>query len=221
MKLKGRVAIVTGAGKGIGKAVALTLSEEGATVIVSDIDEESMKNTASQIDSHGGEVVAIRADVSSKTDVKNLFEKVVERFGRVDILVNSAGIFSRTPILEMSEEEWDKVLDVNLKGTFFCCQEALPIMFKQKTGKIINIASLAGKRGGVTSGINYSSSKAGVMALTRSLAKFSAPHNVIVNAVAPGIIDTDMIKAYPPELKEKQIQDIPLKRLGTAEEVAK
>lgn len=221
MKLMDKVAVVTGAGRGIGRAVALDLSREGARVVVSDINFKSAEETSNIINAEGGTSIAVRADVSLRNEVRELFRKAVEAFGRVDILVNVAGIFSRTPFLELTEEEWDKVLNVNLKGVFLCCQEALPLMIKQRYGRIINIASLSGKRGGVTSGVNYSSSKAGVIALTRSIAKFAAPYNVIVNAVAPGLIDTDMVRQFPPEVREKQIKAIPLGRLGEPEEVAK
>ncbi|WP_455367228.1 SDR family NAD(P)-dependent oxidoreductase [[Eubacterium] cellulosolvens] len=221
MKLENRIGIVTGAGKGIGREVALTLSDEGAQIVIADIDEENMKKTADLINSKGGKAITVRTNVAFKEDVKNLVKKTVENYNRIDILINCAGILSTTPFLEVTEQEWNKVLDVNLKGVLFCCQETLPIMLKQKSGKIVNIASLSAKRGGVTSGVDYCSSKAGVVALTRSLAKYAAPHNIIVNAVAPGIIDTEMIHIYPPGMREKQIRDIPLKRLGRPDEVAK
>jgi 3-oxoacyl-[acyl-carrier protein] reductase len=220
VKLTGKVAIVTGAGRGIGEAIALALSKEGAHVVVSDVDVQLSKKTSDEITSQGSESLAVKADVSSRIEVKDLFKRTVERFGRVDILVNNAGIFSRTPILEISEAEWDKVVDVNLKGTFLCCQEALPVMMKQRYGRIVNMASLAGKRGGVTSSVDYASSKGGVIALTRALAKFSAPHNVLVNAIAAANIDTEMLQAYDPETREKQLHDIPLRRFGRPEEVA-
>jgi 3-oxoacyl-[acyl-carrier protein] reductase len=220
VKLTSRVAIVTGAGRGIGEAIALALSKEGARVAVSDVDVQLAKKTSDEITSQGGESLAVKADVSSRVEVKDLFKKTVERFGRVDILVNNAGIFSRTPILEISEDEWDKVVDVNLKGTFLCCQEVLPVMMKQKYGRIVNMASLAGKRGGVTSSVDYASSKGGVIALTRALAKFSAPHNILVNAIAAANIDTEMLQAYDPETREKQLRDIPLRRFGRPGEVA-
>lgn len=221
MKLRDRVAVVTGSGRGIGEAVALALSKEGACVVVSDIDAGSAQKTSDQINSMQGKSIAVRADVSSRSEVRDLFNKTIERFGRIDILVNNAGIFSRTPILEISEDQWDRVIDVNLKGTFLCCQEAVPVMLKQRYGRIVNMASLAGKRGGVTSGINYASSKGGVISLTRALAKQLAPHNILVNAIAAANIETEMLQAYEPEAREKQLREIPLGRYGRPEEVAK
>ena len=221
MKLRDRVAVVTGSGRGIGEAIALALSKEGACVVVSDIDAGSAQKTSDQINSMQGKSIAVRADVSSRSEVRDLFNKTIERFGRIDILVNNAGIFSRTPILEISEDQWDRVIDVNLKGTFLCCQEAVPVMLKQRYGRIVNMASLAGKRGGVTSGINYASSKGGVISLTRALAKQLAPHNILVNAIAAANIETEMLQAYEPEAREKQLREIPLGRYGRPEEVAK
>ena len=221
MKLRDRVAVVTGSGRGIGEAVALALSKEGACVVVSDIDAGSAQKTSDQINSMQGKSMAVRADVSSRSEVRDLFNKTIERFGRIDILVNNAGIFSRTPILEISEDQWDRVIDVNLKGTFLCCQEAVPVMLKQRYGRIVNMASLAGKRGGVTSGINYASSKGGVISLTRALAKQLAPHNILVNAIAAANIETEMLQAYEPEARETQLREIPLGRYGRPEEVAK
>jgi len=221
VKLRDRVAVVTGSGRGIGEAIALALSKEGACVVVSDIDAGSAQKTSDQINSMQGKSIAVRADVSSRSEVRDLFNKTIERFGRIDILVNNAGIFSRTPILEISEDQWDRVIDVNLKGTFLCCQEAVPVMLKQRYGRIVNMASLAGKRGGVTSGINYASSKGGVISLTRALAKQLAPHNILVNAIAAANIETEMLQAYEPEAREKQLREIPLGRYGRPEEVAK
>jgi len=221
VKLRDRVAVVTGSGRGIGEAVALALSKEGACVVVSDIDAGSAQKTSDQINSMQGKSMAVRADVSSRSEVRDLFNKTIERFGRIDILVNNAGIFSRTPILEISEDQWDRVIDVNLKGTFLCCQEAVPVMLKQRYGRIVNMASLAGKRGGVTSGINYASSKGGVISLTRALAKQLAPHNILVNAIAAANIETEMLQAYEPEARETQLREIPLGRYGRPEEVAK
>ena len=221
MKLTDRVAVVTGSGRGIGEVTALALSKEGACVVVSDIDARSAERTCDQINSMHGKSIAVKADVSSRSEVKDLFKKTVERFGRIDILVNNAGIYSRTPILEISEDAWDRVMDVNLKGIFLCCQEVLPVMLKQKYGRIVNMSSLAGKRGGVTSGIDYASSKGGVISFTRALAKQLAPHNILVNAIAAANIDTEILQAYEPAAKEKQLREIPLGRFGRPEEVAK
>jgi 3-oxoacyl-[acyl-carrier protein] reductase len=221
MKLRDRVAVVTGAGKGIGEATALELSKAGACVVASDIEASLAQKTSDRINSIQGKSIAIKADVSLASDVRDLFRKTVESFGRIDILVNNAGIYSRTPILDISEEAWDRVIDVNLKSTFLCCQQVIPVMLKQRRGWIVNMASLAGKRGGVTSGIDYASSKGGVISFTRALAKNLAPHNILVNAIAAANIDTEILQAYDPATREKQLREIPLGRFGRPEEVAK
>lgn len=221
MELRDRVAVVTGAGRGIGEVTALELSKAGACVVVSDIDARLAEKTSDRIDSMQGKSIAVKADVSSASDVRDLFRKTVERFGRIDILVNNAGIYSRTPILDISEDAWDRVIDVNLKGTFLCCQQVIPVMLKQGCGWIVNMASLAGKRGGVTSGIDYASSKGGVISFTRALAKHLAPRNILVNAIAAANIDTEILQAYEPTVREKQLREIPLGRFGRPEEIAK
>lgn len=221
MELRDRVAVVTGAGRGIGEVTALELSKAGACVVVSDIDARLAEKTSDRINSMQGKSIAVKADVSSASDVRDLFRKTVERFGRIDILVNNAGIYSRTPILDISEDAWDRVMNVNLKGTFLCCQQVIPVMLKQGCGWIVNMASLAGKRGGVTSGIDYASSKGGVISFTRALAKHLAPHKILVNAIAAANIDTEILQAYEPTAREKQLREIPLGRFGRPEDVAK
>lgn len=220
MMFKGKVAIVTGAGRGIGKATAIALAEEGAKVVVSDLNLQSALDTSSEIRVMGFEALPVKADVSSKKEVTELVEATIRVHERIDILVNNAGIFSTTSIENMTEEEWENVINVNLKGVFLCSQAAMRSMKKQRGGKIVNIASLAAKVGGVFAGADYAASKAGVICLTKSLAKQLAPYGVNVNAVAPGVIETEMIRNWPKEVKDDFLKRIPLGRLGTPEEVA-
>jgi 3-oxoacyl-[acyl-carrier protein] reductase len=177
------VALVTGAGRGIGRAIAVRLAREGVQVIVNDVDLHAAEETANQIVG----ATPIRADVADRTDVHRLIHEVITRFGRIDILVNNAGVFSSAPISRMTEAEWDRVIAVNLKSVFLCSQTVFDYMKRQRSGRIVNIASLAAKVGGVFAGANYAASKAGVVCLTKSLAKQLARYGVTVNAVAPGL----------------------------------
>lgn len=214
MRLKDKVAIITGGAGGIGKATALALSKEGARVCIADIDLTKAKKAAAEIKEKGGQAIAVEVDVANTRDINRMVEVVEDTFGRIDILVNGAGICHRKPLDELTEDDWDKMYLVNLKGTFFCSRATLEVMKKQKSGKIINIASLAGEVGGIKVGANYAATKAGVICLTKSIAKFAAPY-VNVNTISPGFIDTEMIRGsgYDPET-------VPLKRIGTPQEVA-
>ncbi|MEM2210295.1 MAG: 3-oxoacyl-ACP reductase FabG [Nitrososphaerales archaeon] len=220
MKLKGRVAIVTGAGRGIGRAIAITLAREGANIVVNDIDLQAAEETVKIIKAMGYEALAIKADVSNKNEVDSMIKKTLEAFGRIDILVNNAGIFSSTLIENITEQQWNRIMDVNLKGVLLCSQAVIKTMKNQRFGKIVNITSLAGKVGGIFSGADYAASKAGVICLTKSLAKQLAPYGINVNAIAPGVIETDMTKYWPKEVKESFLKQIPLGRFGKPEEVA-
>ncbi|MDH5686381.1 MAG: SDR family oxidoreductase [Candidatus Bathyarchaeota archaeon] len=220
MKLKGKVALVTGAGRGIGKAAAILLAKEGANVVVNDVDLQSAKETAGDIRSIGCEALPVEADISDKTEVVRMVETVIKNFTKIDILVNNAGIFSSVPLIDMTEDEWDKMMDVNLKGVFLCSQAAMKFMIKQRSGKIVNIASLAGKVGGIYAGAHYAASKAGVICLTKSLAKQLAQYNINVNAVAPALIETDMMKDWPKQIRESLLRQVPLGRFGAPDEVA-
>ena len=220
MKLKDKIALVTGAGHGIGKAIAITLAREGAEVIVNDIDFQSAKETVDKIRGKGNKALPVYADVSNKREVVKMLERIIKEFGKINILVNNAGIFSSVSLDDMTEEEWDKVMEINLKGVFLCSQAVMKFMKKQCSGKIVNVASLAAKIGGIFAGANYAASKAGVICLTKSLAKQLAPYGINVNAVAPGVIKTDITKKWPKEVKESLIKQIPLGRIGTPEEVA-
>jgi 3-oxoacyl-[acyl-carrier protein] reductase len=214
-----RVAIVTGSARGIGKAIAKGLAESGVNVVITDIMEEAANNTANELAALGVETLAIKADVSKAADAEMLIKTTVEKFGKVDYLVNNAGITRDNLAIRMSETDWDLVLNINLKGTFLCSQQAAKAMMKKKFGRIVNIASVSGILG--TAGqANYASSKAGVMALTKTMARELGARNITVNAIAPGFIITEMTDQLPDNVKEDYLKDIPLKRGGTPEDIA-
>ena len=222
-ELKDKVALVTGARQGMGKAHALALASQGAKVIVTDIDESECQKVVNEIESQGGEAIALKLDVSSAEEVGRVFDSAVEHFGRLDILVNNAGVFIPKAFLEITEDEWNKVIDINLKGQFLCAQRAAKEMAKNKWGRIINIASIASGQVGIGMewGSHYTASKGGVIGLTETLAIELAPLGINVNAVAPGAIDTPMLRAGAEEEElKKWVEKIPLKRIGRAEEVS-
>jgi 3-oxoacyl-[acyl-carrier protein] reductase len=221
MGFEGRVGIVTGGGQGIGKAIAQGLAARGASVIISDVNIETARETAEEIESSfGARASSVKTDVGKRDEVYGLVEWVVGDFGKVDILVNNAGICALTPIEEISEEEWNQVIRVNLNGAFFCSQAVTPVMKRQRQGRILNMASVAGKVGGLAVGAHYAASKAGVICLTKSFAKALASFGVTVNALAPGPVDTAMARAFPPEVREGLIRQCPLGRLADTEDVA-
>lgn len=222
--LKNKVAIITGARRGMGKADALLLAGAGAKVVVADISQEECQLVADEIKKNGGEALAVKCDVTNKKDIEEMVKKTVEQFGKVDILVNNAGICEFKPFLEMTEEEWKKTLDINLKGYFLCAQAAAKEMIKQKSGAIVNIASVAmGQMGKGMAGLaHYSASKGGIAALTKTLALELAPYNIRVNAIAPGAINTPMSASTKndPKIMEATLAMIPLHRMGKPEEIA-
>lgn len=220
MRFSGKVALVTGAARGIGEAIALTLAREGARVIVVDVDLEGAQRVAQEIRALGQEALAIRADVSQREEVRQLVNEAVSRFGRIDILVNNAAIIRRGTFLEHSLQDWDRVLDVNLGGTFNCSQEVVPVMIKQGGGKIVNISSVAGKVGDLASAPSYGASKGAINAFTKSLARELAPYGINVNAVAPHAIETPMSREWSEEKRRQIVDAIPLKRMGKPEDVA-
>jgi 2-dehydro-3-deoxy-L-rhamnonate dehydrogenase (NAD+) len=218
--LSGRVAIVTGAGKGLGWAIAERLARDGAKVAIAEIDWESAQEKAAAIRGMKGEALPVKTDVSRWTEVQRMAQQVVDKFGRIDILVNNAGILGPYfPVEEYPEEIWDQVIAVNLKGTFLCCKAVLPVMRKQGSGRIINIASVAGKEGNAGMA-PYSASKGAIMTLTKTLGKELATSNIRVNCVSPALLETDMAKAMTPEQRALLTSKIPMGRLGRPEEVA-
>ena len=213
--LTGRVAIVTGGGSGIGRACSKTLAEYGAEVAVADINLEGAQKTASDIETAGGKAYAVDLNVMELESVKQLMKTVEEKSGRIDILVNSAGILDPTRLPDMTVERWDRMIDINLRGTFFCCQQAVPYMEKNKKGAIVNITSQAGQVGGWMAGVNYSASKGGILALTKALARHCGPLGIRVNDVAPGQIATEMTAG-----RGDKPDGLAVGRLGTAQDVA-
>ncbi|TKJ46515.1 short-chain dehydrogenase [Candidatus Aerophobetes bacterium Ae_b3a] len=220
MRLANKVAIVTGAGRGIGKATALTFAREGAKVVVNDIDAKAAQQVATEIESMGRQVLTIKADVSQSKEVNRMIQSILQKFGRVDILVNNAGIICRGSTENLSEEEWDRVLSVNLKGAFNCCKAVIGVMKKQRAGKIVNISSIAGKMGDIASAPCYGASKAGIACLAKSLARELAPYGINVNAVAPHAIETEMSREWSNKKRKSIISSIPLGRLGQPSDVA-
>ena len=219
MMLKDRIAIVTGGGSGIGRAIALRFAQEGASVVVAGRTLEKVEKTAREVEKIGTGSLALRADVSISSDVAQMVKATVDRFGRIDILVNNAGTIVRKNFFEYTEEDWDRVMDVNLKSVFLCCKQVVPVMLKQDKGKIVNIASTSGQIG---FRVVYGASKAGVINFTASLALELAPHKINVNAISPGTIDTPLVAALKasPEMQESVLRCIPYGRLGRPEDIA-
>jgi len=220
MNLANRVAIVTGGGRGIGQTIALKLAEVGATVVVNDIGEASpVGSVAEEIKAMGGQSLAVLADVSSSSDVARLVEETMAAYGKVDILVNNAGIARDQLIIRMSDEDWDKVLSVNLKSAFLCSRAVLRYMIKQRWGRIISIASIVGLVGNPGQA-NYASAKAGIIGFTRTVAKEVAARGITANAIAPGFIDTEMTQRLDEDWKQQLKKQIPLGYFGSPRDVA-
>lgn len=218
MRLANEVAIVTGAARGIGKAIALALKAEGATLVLSDVMDE-VQQTAAEIQQAGGKAVAIKGNVTNFSDCEAVVKLALDTYGKLDILVNNAGVTRDNLLIRMSEEEWDTVLNINLKGTFLCTKAAIKPMMKQRSGKIINIASVIGLMGNAGQA-NYAASKGGVISFTKTMAKELGSRNVRVNAIAPGYIQSKMTEALTEEARNKLLQLIPLGGLGKPEFVA-
>jgi len=217
--LEGKVALVTGSGRGIGRSIALCLARHGADVAISDVDGVSAEAVAAEVQELGRRSLAIVCNVTQSDSCKEMVDKVVAGLGRLDILVNNAGIRRDKLIVGMKDQDWDMVLDVNLKGAFLCTREALRPMSKQRFGRIINIASIVGLVGNKGQA-NYAASKAGLIALTKTTAKEMAQRGITANALAPGFIQTEMTETLPAEYKDALLKQIPLGRMGTADEVA-
>ena len=218
--LKGKTALVTGAGRGIGRAIALTLAGYGADVAVNySGSREKAEETAEEIRAMGRKAVLIQADISKQEDCERMFREMESSLGTMDILVNNAGITRDNLAVRMSESEFDQVIDTNLKGAFFCMKMAGKAMMKARKGRIISISSISGVRGNAGQ-INYCAAKAGIIGMTKCLAKELASRNITVNAVAPGYIDTDMTAVLPEKVKEHVLQQVPLKRMGQPRDIA-
>jgi 3-oxoacyl-[acyl-carrier protein] reductase len=220
MNLENKVAIVTGAARGIGKNIAEQLAKAGAHIVVSDVLEEDGLATAKDLESSGRKAIFIKSNVSDKEEAENLINKTIEKMGQLDILVNNAGITRDNLLMRMSQSEWDSVIAVNLTGAFNCIQAAVRPFMKQRSGRIINIASVVGQMGNAGQA-NYAASKAGIIGLTKSVAKELATRNVLVNAVAPGFIQTAMTEDLPEKAREMMQSMIPLGRLGNPEDVSR
>jgi NAD(P)-dependent dehydrogenase (short-subunit alcohol dehydrogenase family) len=220
-RLEGKVAIVTGGGAGMGEAGALGLAAEGAKVVVSDIDPASSEGVVKKIIAQGGEALAVVADVVKPKAVRDLVGETVRHFGTVDILFCCAGVLSPAKIEDITEEQWDWIMDVNVKGVFLACQAVLPIMKDKRYGKIVIMGSLAGRATSTLGGAAYTTSKAAVLGLARHVAREAAPYKINVNAINPGIVDTQMVhRNTSPEQLARVIQSIPFHRMATPEEVA-
>ena len=219
MTLEGRVALVTGASRGIGKAIALKLAAEGADLVVTATTLEGAQATAEAVRAFGRKALAVKCDVAVASEVESLFKAGIAEFDKIDILVNNAGITKDGLLLRMKEDDWQAVIDINLKGAFLCTREAAKLMTKARFGRIINITSVVGQMGNPGQ-INYSASKAGMIGMTMSAARELAKRNVTVNAVAPGFIETDMTQELSDKVKEALLQQIPLERLGSGDDIA-
>ncbi len=219
MSLTGKIALITGAAQGIGREIAMGLAADGADVAICDVNLEAAQKTASDIAAPGRKTLALKANVAASAEVTAMIDQVVEKLGRIDILVNNAGITRDGLILRMKEEDWDLVLDINLKGAFNCSKAALKYLAKQRGGTIINIASIVGAMGNAGQA-NYVASKAGLIGLTKTIAREYANRGVTSNAVAPGFIDTAMTQALSETVRADLAKQIPLGRLGTPEDVA-
>jgi NAD(P)-dependent dehydrogenase (short-subunit alcohol dehydrogenase family) len=219
--LDGRVALITGAGSGIGKAIAHIFAQNGAAVVLVDIDLVSAEKATSEIEGQGGRALAVKCDVTEPVQVQRAVQETIQKFKDLHILVNNAGVSPLRAFEQISLEEWNRVLAVNLTGPFLFCQAALPYLRKAGSkGRIINIGSLAGQTGGIMVGAHYATSKGGLMVLTRQLAKILAPDGVTVNNISPGTTDTALTQAWSEETRQSLIRQIPLGRLGKPEEVA-
>jgi 3-oxoacyl-[acyl-carrier protein] reductase len=220
-RLKDRVAIVTGSSRGIGKAIALRFADEGAKVVVNWVGgEQAAAEVVDQIKKKGAEALSVRADVSRLADVQNLVQSAIDRFGQIDVLVNNAGVMFTKPVLETTEDDWDRTIDINLKGAYLCSKEVAPIMIAQKFGRIINISSNSGLyHQSAMRWTEYVVSKAGMNGLTKAMALALGPH-ITVNAICPGWIKTDMVEGTDPAVERRILDETALGRWGTPDEVA-
>ena len=219
MILKDKVALVTGAAQGIGKAIALKLAQNGADLVISDMNLEKAQETTKEVENLGRRAIALKANVANFQEAEAMIDETVDKLGAIHILINNAGITRDALILRMKEEDWDAVIAVNLKGVFNCTKAAAKHMAKQRYGRIVNIASIVGEMGNAGQA-NYSASKAGVIALAKTVAREFASRNITCNAIAPGFIETAMTQSLSEKVREELAKQIPLARLGTPEDVA-
>ena len=219
MSLTGKIAVVTGGAQGIGQAIATTLAQEGSDVVVADLDANRCEETVARVQQLGRKAMAVSVNVGDWDQVKGMIDRVLKDWERIDILVNNAGITRDGLLLRMKEEDWQAVLQVNLTGTFFCVKAVLPTMSRQRSGRIVNIASIVGAIGNIGQA-NYAASKAAVIGLTKTVAREYASRNITVNAVAPGFIDTAMTQDLSADTKEALLNQIPLKRWGQSSDIA-
>lgn len=220
MRLKDKVAVITGGGRGIGKATAELFAKEGAKIVIADFDTETGEKTAAELVASGAAAIFVQVNVADRDHVASLFERTVAEYGRVDVLVNNAGITADGWLVKMSEEAWDRVIAVNLKGVFNCGQAAAKVMIEQGSGVILNAASVVGLYGNMGQ-TNYAATKAGVIGMAKSWAKELGPKGIRSNAVAPGFIMTDMMSSVPQKVLDMMTDKTPLKRLGQAEDIAR
>jgi 3-oxoacyl-[acyl-carrier protein] reductase len=219
LKLKDKVAVITGAGRGIGRAIALQMAREGASLVCWDIDGEAAAQTAGDIETMGRAALSLQVDVTQLEQVSDAVEQILKRFSSIDILVNNAGITRDNLLIRMSSQDWDQVLDVNLKGAFHCTKSVARQMMKQRSGRIVNIASVVGLMGNPGQA-NYCASKAGIIGFTKAVAKELASRGITVNAIAPGFIETEMTRQLSDGGRDAFLQVIPLRRFGRPEDVA-
>jgi 3-oxoacyl-[acyl-carrier protein] reductase len=219
MDLTGKKAIVTGAGQGIGKATALKLAREGADVVVDDINPETAPQVVREIQALGRKAVAVIADVSKRDHVEKLIQMAVGELGGIDILVNNAGIARSNVLARLKDDQWDEVLNVDLKGIFYCIQAVIPTMMKQRSGKIVSISSIYGRIGAIGD-VNYAAAKSGIVGLTKTVARELARYNINVNAIMPGLVDTPLLRGIPEKYLKPMIEEVPLKRIGRPEDIA-
>lgn len=221
MECAGQTAIVTGAARGFGRAITRRLARGGARVVAADINLAGAEETAALVRKEGGEALAVQVDVASAASVEAMVKAALARFGgRVDVLVNNAAIWQLLPTEELSEADWDRVVDVNLKGVFLCCRAVIPVMKQQGRGHIVNIASIAARNGGTLAGLHYVAAKGGVLALTKRLARELGPFGIVVNGVNPGTSQTEMTATWDPKIIEGIIKNTPLGRTVTPEDIA-
>ena len=218
-RLEGKVAVITGAARGIGFSIAEMLSEHGATSVIIDIDQEAVNSAIQQIDDLGNRAIGFTVDVTNSEEISSIFKEIHKEFGKIDILINNAGITKDGLLMKMKESDWDAVININLKGTFICTQKVSRYMLKSRSGVIINMASVIGLIGNAGQA-NYAASKGGIIAFTKSSAKEFASRNIRVNAIAPGFIKTEMTDKLPQEVIDNYLAAIPLSRMGTVKDVA-